>query len=75
MQFVDQPCRQVLPDRRHAAPDPHICACRDLPRPREPVMRRQVRSIWSIRNWKASKYVRPSLERRRPRERVSRPAR
>jgi hypothetical protein len=38
------------------------------PRMRAPVTRQLDRSIWSIRNLKASKYVRPLLERRRARE-------
>ena len=38
-------------------------------RTRVPVTRRLDRFIWSIRGLKASKYVKPSLERRRPRER------
>src|SRR6516162_5236759 len=38
------------------------------PRTRVPVTRQLGRSIWSIRNLRASKYVKPSLERRRPRE-------
>jgi|SRR5262249_36225174 len=35
---------------------------------RVPVTRQLDRSIWSIRNLKASKYARPSLERQRARE-------